>query len=101
MVSIFTGGGAQEMTGFFFENNLKKGKKDNNPIQANNLLLVLGTVGIDATSSIKIFYEYREREKELFLQRTHKIHQVPDFVGIRDLLLETRHIAMAFFYFIK
>jgi hypothetical protein len=49
MVSFFSGGGAHEMAGFFFENNpdLKKGKRDNIPIPASNLLLVFPCGGID------------------------------------------------------
>ncbi len=53
MVSSFSGGGAQEMTGFFFENNLMKGKKDNNPIPANNFLLVFISGGIVSIFFIK------------------------------------------------
>lgn len=53
MVSFLSGGGAQEMTGFFLVNNLMKGKKDNNPIPASNFLLVLKPWEIDSLSFIQ------------------------------------------------
>ena len=85
MVSTFSAGGAQEMTGFFFENNLMKGKKDNNPIPANNFLLVF----IPRWDCFNFFHKKLLNYSANYLfKRPHKIHQVPDFIRIRHFFLK-------------